>query len=73
MSLHIVPMVSTGIEAWAGSDFNAIGPMYPFPGTEGLLVIVGLATWIIWHILQARQESNEIKDEQERAKRGEHY
>jgi len=71
MSLELV-LMSTGVETWI-QDFNGIGPMYPFPGSEGLLVIVGFATWIIWHILQAKQESNEIKDEQERAKRGEHY
>ena len=72
MSLHLVPLVSTGVETW-NQNLLDIGPMYPFPGSEGLLVIIGLATWIIWHILQARQESQEIKDEQERAKRGEHY
>ena len=72
MSLHLV-LMSTGIEAWFGTNFNEIGPMYPFPGTEFLWFIVGLVTWLGWHLLQAKNEANEIKDEQERAKRGEHY
>ncbi len=63
--------VSTGIETW-NQDLLGIGPMYPFPGYEWLLVVIGLVTWIGWHVWQAMNESSELKDEQERAKRGEH-
>jgi hypothetical protein len=65
-------LMSTGVETW-NQNLLDIGPMYPFPGTEMFWVILGVALWILWHICQARTEANEVKDEQERAKRGEHY
>ena len=70
MSLDLV-LMSTGIETWR-QDLLGIGPMYPFAGYEMIFVLIGLATWIIWHICQARNEARELKEEQERAKRGEH-
>lgn len=32
-------------------------------GTEGLLVFIGVASWIIWHIIQARIENKNYEDE----------
>lgn len=71
MSLDLV-LMSTGVTTWYQNLLD-IGPMYPFPGNEMLLVIVGLVTWIGWHFLHARNEASELRDEQERAKRGEHF
>ncbi|NQV96449.1 MAG: hypothetical protein HQ486_01505 [Acidimicrobiaceae bacterium] len=34
-----------------------IGPLYPFVGTEVLLTIIGIALWILFHILHTREES----------------
>lgn len=48
--------MSTGIENWTGNMLD-IGPLYPFVGSEGLLVIVGVVVWIGWHIWQVRFES----------------
>lgn len=56
--------MSTGIETW-NMNMLDIGPMYPFPGTEVFLVLVGLGTWIVWHIVQVRAE-NKVYDEEER-------
>lgn len=56
--------MSTGIETW-NQNLLDIGPMYPFVGLEGLLVIIGLASWIIWHIWQIRME-NRIYDQDEK-------
>ncbi len=56
--------MSTGIETWNMSMLD-IGPMYPFPGTEVLWVILGLASWILWHWLQARMERR-VFDEDEK-------
>jgi hypothetical protein len=64
-------LMSTGVTTW-NQDLLGIGPMYPFPGSEMILVIVGLATLVVWYFWQAKNEANELKDEQERAKRGEH-
>lgn len=56
--------MSTGVESW-NVDLNTIGPMYPFAGSEGLLVIVGVALWIIWHFVQARLENRNYEDDLE--------
>lgn len=42
-------MTTTGIESWA-VDLAEVGAIYPFQGTEWLWVIIGLATWIGWHV-----------------------
>lgn len=57
--------MSTGIETW-NQNLLEIGPMYPFPGIEGLLAIVGIATWILWHVIQLRRETQVYDDDEER-------
>ncbi len=52
-------MSTNGMENWA-VDLKTIGAIYPFQGSEVLMVILGLAFWIGWHILQTRQENAEI-------------
>jgi hypothetical protein len=48
--------------SWA-VDLKDVGAIYPFQGSEVLMVILGLAFWIGWHILQMRQEAAEIDKE----------
>ena len=58
--------MSTGnIESWEG-NISEIGPLYPFVGLEVPLFIVGMALWIIWHVLQIRTEKSSYEDEIER-------
>ena len=58
--------MSTGnFESWTGTIVD-IGPMYPFVGTEMLLSIIGIASWIGWHIWQMHIERNEYKEEVEK-------
>jgi hypothetical protein len=52
-------MSTNGMTSWA-VDLKDVGAIYPFQGTEVILVIVGLAFWVGWHIIQTRQESAEI-------------
>jgi hypothetical protein len=52
-------MSTNGLTSWA-VDLKDVGAIYPFQGTEMLLVIVGLVFWIGWHIIQTRQENAEI-------------
>ena len=52
-------MSTNGMTSWA-VDLKDVGALYPFQGTEALLVILGLAFWIGWHIIQTRQENSEI-------------
>ena len=54
--------MSTGLETWNQSILD-IGPAYPFAGSEMLLAIVGLATWVIWHIIQIKAENKVIEEE----------
>ena len=59
--------MSTGlVDNWVNID--KFGPIYPFVGTEGLLVIAGLAFWIGWHIWQLKSESAEFKSDMEKIK-----
>jgi len=48
-------MSTTGIESWA-VDLKDIGAIYPFQGSEGLMVIVGVALWLAWHVWCIRWE-----------------
>ena len=50
------------VESWGGT-ITDIGPIYPMTGTEGLLVIIGLAAWIVWHVIQAKRENREYEEQ----------
>ncbi len=54
--------MSTGIETW-NMNLLDIGTLYPFPGTETVLVIIGVASWIIWHIKQIKDENAALEEE----------
>lgn len=57
--------MSTGSFAnWHGNMLD-IGPLYPFVGSEGLLVVVGLVFWFGWHVWQHRMESSNYHDDME--------
>lgn len=47
--------MSTGIESW-NQNLLDIGPMYPFAGSEMFWALLGIATWIIWHLVQMKME-----------------
>jgi len=36
------------------------GAVYPGVGSEGILVIIGFAIWIGWHVISATQESDKL-------------
>lgn len=55
--------MSTGIETW-NQNLLEVGAMYPFPGTEMIWVVIGLATWIIWHVIQFSSEHKVYKEEE---------
>jgi len=48
-------MSTTGISTWA-VDLANVGAIYPFQGSEWLLVIIGVVTWLYWHIWCIRWE-----------------
>ena len=54
-------MSTNGMESWA-VDLKDVTAIYPFQGTEVILVILGIAFWIGFHVLQARVEAEELAD-----------
>lgn len=57
-------MSTNGITSWA-VDMKDVAAIYPFQGAEVLMVILGLVFWIGFHVLQIRQERQEVKREME--------
>jgi len=55
--------MSTGLETWA-TNLNEVGPLYPFAGTEVLLAIIGIVSWVIWHIIQIKAENKTYAEEE---------
>ncbi len=49
--------MSTGVESFA--ELDTLGPIYPMVGTEGVLILIGVAIWIVWHIWQMCIEKSE--------------
>ena len=50
------------IESWGGTIAD-IGPIYPMVGAEGLLVVIGVVLWIVWHVIQAKRENRDYEDQ----------
>jgi hypothetical protein len=63
-------MSTNGMTSWA-VDLKDVGAIYPFQGWEMVLVILGFAFWIGWHIIQARHESEEIASDMAADRSGE--
>jgi flagellar biosynthesis regulator FlaF len=47
---------------WA-VDLKDIGAVYPWLGVEVIMVVVAIALWILWHIVQIRQENREFAED----------
>ena len=58
-------MATTGIDSWA-VDLADVAAVYPFQGAEGLMVIIGVALWIIWHVWQIRFENKTFEEERQK-------
>lgn len=58
-------MTTGDFQDWAGTIAD-IGPIYPFVGTELLLVIAGVVFWVAWHIVQLKSEAARLREEDER-------
>ena len=55
-------MSTNGMTSWA-VDLKDVAAVYPFQGSEGMMVFIGIAFWIIWHVVQLRQEATEVQHE----------
>ena len=50
------------VESWGG-NIAEIGPIYPMVGAEGLLVVIGVVLWIVWHVIQAKRENRDYEEQ----------
>jgi hypothetical protein len=55
-------MTTGNFADWSGNMLD-IGPLYPFVGWEGFMVLLAFIAWIGWHIVQLRAESKQLDDE----------
>ena len=47
-------------------DLKDIAAVYPWGGLEVIMVLVSLAAWILWHIVQIREENADHADDVKR-------
>jgi hypothetical protein len=59
---------TTVVETWSGANLSEIGPIYPMPGSEFILFIIGLIFWIGFHFKQASIERREMEADADAAK-----
>ena len=50
------------MHTWA-VDLANIGAVYPWVGLEVIMVIAAVAAWILWHIIQIRQENADYAED----------
>jgi hypothetical protein len=56
--------MSTGLETWNQNIPENIGALYPGAGgIEVPLAIIGIVTWIAWHVIQIRRENASIEED----------
>jgi hypothetical protein len=59
-------MSTIGYESWA-VDLADVGAIYPFQGSEVLMVIIGVAFWIGWHRIQFVREGQHLEEARKQA------
>jgi hypothetical protein len=58
--------MSTGnVENWDGNVME-MGPIYPFVGWEGFMVVLCVIVWVGWHIWQIKMENKRLESEAQR-------
>ncbi len=50
---------------WA-VDLSKVEAVYPWAGTEVILVSVALVLWLLWHFIQIRDENREYAEDVKR-------
>jgi hypothetical protein len=62
-------MTTGNFTDWSGNMLD-LGPLYPFVGWEGFMVVLALIAWIGWHILQIRAETKQHDNDARRLRQG---
>ena len=55
-------MTTGNFTDWSGNMLD-LGPLYPFVGWEGFMVLLAFIAWIGWHFVQIRAENRQLDDE----------
>lgn len=58
-------MSTTPIDTWA-VDLADVTFIYPWVGSEGIMVLVAVVLWISWHVWQCKLENATYKEEIEK-------
>jgi hypothetical protein len=58
------------ITDWNG-NMTDIGPLYPFVGSEMVMVLLLIVFWIAWHVIQVRAETRQHEHEASLLRQGE--
>jgi hypothetical protein len=53
-------MSTIGYDSWA-VDLANVGPVYPFQGSEVLMVALGVIFWLGWHRIQYVREHKHLE------------
>jgi hypothetical protein len=57
--------MSTGLETWNQNIPENIGALYPGAGwIEVPLALLGIAAWILWHVVQWRREAQAFREDE---------
>ncbi len=51
---------------WSTTTFADLGPIYPWVGSEVVMALLGIAAWIVWHIIQTKMENRTYDEEVKR-------
>ena len=54
-------MSTMGLDSWA-VDLKDVGTVYPFAGSEVLMVIICVVLWVAFHIYQVKAENAQWGD-----------
>ena len=49
-------MATTPIDTWA-VDLANVTAIYPWVGSEGLMVLIAVVLWLAWHVWQIKHEN----------------
>ena len=58
-------MATTSIDTWA-VDLADVTLIYPWVGTEKIMVVVAIVLWICWHVWQVRHENAVYEEERQK-------
>ena len=62
-------MSTANFANWDGNVLD-IGPIYPFVGWEGIMVLLAVIFWIGWHVMQIRMENARLDEEAAKLRQG---